>query len=774
MTTNKEESKPLKSAALTTRLSDNSSEESPRNTDRVPEKQDLPEDTEPRQIGQGLLEKSEPAKTAKSPSQEVEQVVNDTVGKTKSSGSLSGIKDSLTTMGSVLERAANKVAHAALFVRFGGTKEKALGIIEKKLYNNKHHTGHGLLIPHGIINQSQAEIDPGLARCTSSKKCFFIALAMLTSVLVTGCTAPMTFMFNGSFSKMDLVPGRWSVVMVDMTMDAIYAIYLMERLNMSFIHSKRHVEIVCKKEVRAYWFHNVFYRLSILSVTPYLWAACGCGMWINLLKCVRMLHLLDLPDSLWQIRDSLKLRLSLYVLMLFMAAHWVACVLCAVGGYRERWEQDNAWGRSYYDGELVEPLFSLYFEAFVEALYMLIGALDNPKGDGSIREMNIGGMAIVIIMGPVGCVVVSIFVSAVCRMLELSSALEIRQAQNLSFIDRALENLDVPKGLRKRVMCMHQFQKMNHDNEALGVLFSKNTLSKPLECALRVYLYSSVLDSPFFHGRNEDYILEVVGALDDEVYLPGDYLARRGELASAMYFVGSGILSVLVPAHAETVNADKAKLIKELRKGEYFGEVALIKACRRTAWVRAETYVVAQVLTKSRLDPIWRFFTDERELLAAKVADTVKKDRKLQVNSKWRLAEKQVVQLIHDDSAQRSRWGSMHHASGRPLLDGQAELASMAYDDDEDAHADVRSAEDVLALHELSRLCGDMLEEQHHSEGALAALTERQDLLEKAIDGVTQDPASSKPGSSPVIKGLTQDSLIEVENSKARKNLETE
>jgi len=67
--------------------------------------------------------------------------------------------------------------------------------------------------------------------------------------------------------------------------------------------------------------------------------------------------------------------------------------------------------------------------------------------------------------------------------------------------------------------------------------------------------------------------------LKTTIYLPDDYIIREGEIGNEMYFIMNGVAKVLIKSE----NASKPALTIYLKKGDYFGEIALIIDSKRTA-----------------------------------------------------------------------------------------------------------------------------------------------------------------------------------------------
>ena len=74
------------------------------------------------------------------------------------------------------------------------------------------------------------------------------------------------------------------------------------------------------------------------------------------------------------------------------------------------------------------------------------------------------------------------------------------------------------------------------------------------------------------------------------MYLPGDYIINKGEIGEHMYFIVDG--EVLIIA------ADKQTVVNKLRKGQYFGEIAIFFSMKRTSYVQADTFCILHSLQK--------------------------------------------------------------------------------------------------------------------------------------------------------------------------------
>merc|ERR1719191_38871 len=158
--------------------------------------------------------------------------------------------------------------------------------------------------------------------------------------------------------------------------------------------------------------------------------------------------------------------------------------------------------------------------------------------------------------------------------------------------------MNVPPGLRLRILKFHEYIDTMHNDGHSSNLFER--LSGPLVLELKLNIYHSLVTrAPFFQNANLDVIKNIVVSLQDAVYLPGDYVIRKGDCGREMFFIFRGTVEVL--------NTERVALAT-LTTGLYFGEVALLTDRKRGAWVQAATYCILAVLSKDDLDVILEDF----------------------------------------------------------------------------------------------------------------------------------------------------------------------
>ena len=112
-------------------------------------------------------------------------------------------------------------------------------------------------------------------------------------------------------------------------------------------------------------------------------------------------------------------------------------------------------------------------------------------------------------------------------------------------------------------------------------------LRSEVSLCINMYIVQSV---PLFKSLDEDFLMALIIHFRSQVFLPGDYIVKTGDVGYEMFFITRGGLAVWDELHDVE--------IASLTAGSYFGEMAVISGGRRQATVIATSYCDLNVLNR--------------------------------------------------------------------------------------------------------------------------------------------------------------------------------
>jgi CRP-like cAMP-binding protein len=118
-------------------------------------------------------------------------------------------------------------------------------------------------------------------------------------------------------------------------------------------------------------------------------------------------------------------------------------------------------------------------------------------------------------------------------------------------------------------------------------------------------------DVPFFSSMSEQDLATVAQQTDELSVAAGTVLAREGDLGDEFFVIESGMAEV----------TQGGAPIATLGRGDFFGEVALIREERRTATVTATSPMVLIVMTGSSFRSLDRSRPEIREAVSKALAE---------------------------------------------------------------------------------------------------------------------------------------------------------
>ena len=127
-----------------------------------------------------------------------------------------------------------------------------------------------------------------------------------------------------------------------------------------------------------------------------------------------------------------------------------------------------------------------------------------------------------------------------------------------------------------------------------------------------------------FQDCDHGLLKELVTKLRPIIFLPGDFICRKGDIGREMYIVQSGLVMVMAaPDPATTAR----KCLVTLGQGSVFGEIALLGVAgigRRTADVVSKGFSNLFSLRKEDLEAALRYYPEAKRLLNNKARKLIK------------------------------------------------------------------------------------------------------------------------------------------------------
>ncbi|KAM8893166.1 cyclic nucleotide-gated channel beta-1 isoform 2-T3 [Spinachia spinachia] len=181
----------------------------------------------------------------------------------------------------------------------------------------------------------------------------------------------------------------------------------------------------------------------------------------------------------------------------------------------------------------------------------------------------------------------------------------------------------IPKDVQNRVKTWYNYtwqsQGMLDEQELLTQLPDKMRLDIAIDVN-----YSIVSKVPLFQGCDRQMIFDMLKSLRSVVYLPGDYVCRKGEVGREMYIIKAGEVQVVGGPDGRTV-------FVTLRAGSVFGEISLLAVGggnRRTANVISHGFANLFILDKKDLNEILVHYPESKKLLRKKARKMLNKGKK--------------------------------------------------------------------------------------------------------------------------------------------------
>uniref|UniRef100_A0A669F653 Cyclic nucleotide gated channel subunit beta 1 n=1 Tax=Oreochromis niloticus TaxID=8128 RepID=A0A669F653_ORENI len=414
-----------------------------------------------------------------------------------------------------------------------------------------------------------------------------------------------------------LIPVRWAFpyqtsenihlwLLADYTCDLIYIIdILVFQPRLQFV---RGGDIVCnKKDMREHYMTTERFKMDIISLFPLevFYYFTGVNSLLRFPRLLKVRSFLCFVHNLCPVAVLVILMLFLFLyvrvirtsMYLLYSLHINACLFYWGSDYEglgsTKWVYNgkgNAYIRCYY---------------FAVKTLITIGGLPDPTTVFEICFQLINYF--------VGVFAFSIMIGQMRDVVGAATAGENYYRACMDSTVKYMTSYNIPREVQNRIKTWYDYtwksQGMLDEQELLIQLPTKMRLDIAVDVN-----YAIVSKVALFQGCDRQMVFDMLTRLKSVVYLPGDFVCKKGEIGREMYIIKQGEVQVVGGPDLQTV-------FVTIRAGSVFGEISLLAGGggnRRTANVKAHGFANLFILDKKDLAEILVHYPESEKLLRKK------------------------------------------------------------------------------------------------------------------------------------------------------------
>ncbi|XP_073093757.1 cyclic nucleotide-gated channel alpha-1 isoform X1 [Manis javanica] len=314
-------------------------------------------------------------------------------------------------------------------------------------------------------------------------------------------------------------------------------------------------------------------------------------------------------------------RISNLVMYIIIIIHWNACVYYsiskAIGFGNDTWVYPDVNDPEF--GRLARKyVYSLYWSTLT---LTTIGETPPPVKDSEY--------VFVVVDFLIGVLIFATIVGNIGSMISNMNAARAEFQARIDAIKQYMHFRNVSRDMEKRVIKWFDYlwtnKKTVDEREVLKYLPDKLRA----EIAISVHL-DTLKKVRIFADCEAGLLVELVLKLQPQVYSPGDYICKKGDIGREMYIIKEGKLAVVAD--------DGITQFVVLSDGSYFGEISILNikgskaGNRRTANIKSIGYSDLFCLSKDDLMEALTEYPDAKSMLEEKGKQILMKDGLLDIN----------------------------------------------------------------------------------------------------------------------------------------------
>nr|DBA32268.1 TPA: hypothetical protein GDO54_000072 [Pyxicephalus adspersus] len=407
---------------------------------------------------------------------------------------------------------------------------------------------------------------------------------------------------------------------LDYLCDILYILDIIASFHTGFL--KEGLLVTDKKQIAWRYVISSKFRWDLLSVLPTDFLYFKFGIHTPSVRINRFLHFHRLFEAFDRTETRITypnvFRICKLMAYIFVVIHWNSCIYFALSSFigfgKDEWVYPNIsdpdfgrLGRQY--------LYSFYFSTLI---LTTVGDVPSPMQEEEyifmIVDFLIAVLGFATIMGSISSVVSNV------------NSADKAFYPDYDQVKQYMKMYKVNKSLKKKVIAWHQHlqinKKLTNENQIL------ENLPEKLRVEVAVSVHMSTLSKvQIFQNCEKGLLEELVLKLKPQVYSPGEYVCKKGDIGREMYIIKEGKLAVVAD--------DGVTQFAVLGEGNYFGEISILNikgntsGNRRTANIKSIGYSDLFCLSKEDLKDALTEYPDAKAILEDKGREILLKMNKL-------------------------------------------------------------------------------------------------------------------------------------------------
>lgn len=354
----------------------------------------------------------------------------------------------------------------------------------------------------------------------------------------------------------------------------ILFIDIIKNFNTQFYY--RGVLIDTREKITKYYAKKYFIFDLLAAIPFFLLSQIFPGIlilkWMSLFRLFKLLRLNKIISK-WRNRQAINpsiLRLCFFFFWIILISHWIACIWIYI---------------ARYEGIQVIP-------TYIDAIYWCITTITT-VGYGDISPVTDLQKILTMIAMFLGVAVYGYVIGNVASLLSNIDKTKASFLKQMEDVNSYLSYKSVPRNIKHKVHNYYQYIWHNRMVQTEQRLLAN--LPQSLKTDISLHIHKELIKKvPYFKQTDKDFITDIIMQIKPLVFLPGDYIVKKGEMGHCMYFISNGSVQVM--------SEDESSIITTLNEGDYFGEIALIKKVARTKSVKSVEFSYIYTLEKKNFD----------------------------------------------------------------------------------------------------------------------------------------------------------------------------